>query len=56
LAGQLDPATLSDVDTVINLAGAGVGDKRRNDAYRHGRPAATAAVIICCAGMPARLA
>lgn len=33
-AGQLDPGALTGVDVVINLAGAGVGDKRWTDAYR----------------------
>jgi uncharacterized protein len=28
---ELDPAVLADVDAVINLAGAGIGDKRWND-------------------------
>jgi hypothetical protein len=34
-AGQLDPNALAGVDAVVNLAGAGVGDKRWNDRYRH---------------------
>ena len=33
-AGQLDPAVVADADAVVNLAGAGVGDKRWNDEYR----------------------
>lgn len=33
-AGHLDPAALSGIDAVINLAGAGVGDKRWTDAYK----------------------
>lgn len=33
-AAQLDPAVVADADAVINLAGAGVGDKRWNDEYR----------------------
>jgi len=33
-AGQLDPAALVGVDAVINLAGAGVGDKRWTDGYK----------------------
>ena len=32
--GVLDPAILDGADAVINLCGAGVGDKRWNDAYR----------------------
>jgi uncharacterized protein (TIGR01777 family) len=31
---ELDPAVLADVDAVINLAGAGIGDKRWNDARK----------------------
>ncbi|MGW3608030.1 TIGR01777 family oxidoreductase [Micromonospora sp. NPDC005161] len=33
-AGQLDPAAVAGSDAVVNLAGAGVGDKRWNDDYR----------------------
>lgn len=33
-AGQLDPTVVAGADAVINLAGAGVGDKRWNDAYK----------------------
>ncbi|HEU4350078.1 MAG TPA: TIGR01777 family oxidoreductase [Actinoplanes sp.] len=32
--GQLDPAVVGDADAVINLAGAGVGDKRWTAAYK----------------------
>jgi uncharacterized protein (TIGR01777 family) len=32
--GELDPEVLADADVVINLAGAGVGDKRWNARYR----------------------
>jgi uncharacterized protein (TIGR01777 family) len=32
--GQLDPAALAGADAVINLAGAGVGDKRWTDQYK----------------------
>lgn len=33
--GQLDPAALAGVDVVINLAGAGVGDKRWTSHYKN---------------------
>ena len=33
-AGEIDAASLEGADAVINLAGAGIGDKRWNDAYR----------------------
>ncbi|GAA1869440.1 TIGR01777 family oxidoreductase [Myceligenerans crystallogenes] len=33
-AGQLDPRVLEGVDAVVNLAGAGVGDRRWTAAYR----------------------
>jgi uncharacterized protein (TIGR01777 family) len=33
-AGQVDPSVLTGIDAVINLAGAGVGDKRWSDQYR----------------------
>jgi uncharacterized protein (TIGR01777 family) len=33
-AGQLDASALSTVDAVVNLAGAGVGDKRWTDQYK----------------------
>lgn len=33
-AGRLDRAVVSDVDAIVNLAGAGVGDKRWTDAYK----------------------
>src|SRR5690242_6591319 len=32
--GQLDPALIAAADAVINLAGAGVGDKRWTPAYK----------------------
>lgn len=32
--GRLDPAVLDGVDGVVHLAGAGIGDKRWNDAYK----------------------
>ena len=47
-AGILDPASLDDVDAVVNLAGAGVGDKRWTAEYkreiRHSRVDATRTV------------
>ena len=33
-AGDLDPAHLADIDVVVNLAGAGVGDKRWTPEYK----------------------
>lgn len=33
-SGKLDPASLDGCDAVIHLSGAGIGDKRWNDAYR----------------------
>ena len=33
-AGRLDPRALADVDAVVNLAGAGIGDKRWTDEYK----------------------
>lgn len=33
-AGTIDAASLEGVDAVVNLAGAGIGDKRWNDAYK----------------------
>ncbi|TVR22204.1 MAG: TIGR01777 family protein [Ilumatobacter sp.] len=33
-AGTIDHAALSDVDAVVHLAGAGIGDKRWTDAYK----------------------
>ncbi|WP_433343715.1 TIGR01777 family oxidoreductase [Micromonospora sp. CA-111912] len=54
---QLDPAVVADADAVINLAGAGVGDKRWNDAYkrliRSSRVDTTTTLAITIAGMPA---
>jgi len=32
--GELDPAAIDGMDAVINLSGAGVGDKRWNDTYK----------------------
>ncbi len=33
-SGQLDPASLDGVDAVINLSGAGIGDRRWTDEYK----------------------
>ena len=33
-SGEFDPAALADVDAVVNLCGAGVGDKRWSGAYK----------------------
>src|SRR5262245_51369897 len=33
-AGVLDAADLSDLDAVVNLAGAGIGDHRWTDSYK----------------------
>ncbi len=34
VAGQLEPAAIDGADAVINLAGAGIGDKRWTDSYK----------------------
>jgi uncharacterized protein len=34
-AGELDPTLVADADVVVNLAGAGVGDKRWNGGYKN---------------------
>lgn len=56
-AGHLDPAALSGIDAVINLAGAGVGDKRWTDAYkrllRTSRIDSTGTLARTIAGRPA---
>ncbi|MFI6820772.1 TIGR01777 family oxidoreductase [Micromonospora sp. NPDC050187] len=53
---QLDPAVVAGVDAVVNLAGAGVGDKRWNDAYRtlirSSRVETTSTLAITMAGLP----
>jgi hypothetical protein len=55
-AGQLDPAALAGVDAVINLAGAGVGDRRWTDGYkevlRSSRVDSTATLATTIAGRP----
>ncbi|TDC22232.1 TIGR01777 family protein, partial [Micromonospora sp. 15K316] len=57
-AAQLDPAVVADADAVVNLAGAGVGDRRWNDAYRQlirsSRVDSTTTLAITIAGLPAQ--
>ncbi|WP_089157389.1 TIGR01777 family oxidoreductase [Micromonospora sp. NBS 11-29] len=56
-AAQLDPQVVADADAVVNLAGAGVGDKRWNDDYRKlirtSRVDSTTTLAITIAGLPA---
>ncbi len=56
-AAQLDPQVVADADAVVNLAGAGVGDKRWNDEYkrliRSSRVDTTTTLAITMAGLPA---
>ncbi|MGR6321255.1 TIGR01777 family oxidoreductase [Micromonospora soli] len=56
-AAQLDPAVVADADAVVNLAGAGVGDKRWNDEYkkviRSSRVDSTTTLAITIAGLAA---
>lgn len=56
-AGQLDPAVVAGADTVVNLAGAGVGDKRWTDDYRRvirsSRVDSTTTLAVTIAGLPA---
>ncbi|SCF01328.1 hypothetical protein GA0074696_2216 [Micromonospora purpureochromogenes] len=56
-AAQLDPAVVAEADAVVNLAGAGVGDKRWNDDYRKlirsSRVDTTTTLAIAIAGLPA---
>ncbi|SIN11512.1 TIGR01777 family oxidoreductase [Micromonospora cremea] len=56
-AGQLDPAAVAGSDAVINLAGAGVGDKRWNGDYRRlirtSRVDSTSTLATTIAGLPA---
>lgn len=55
-AGQLDPAALAGVDVVLNLAGAGVGDRRWTDAYRallrSSRVDTTTTLAVAIANLP----
>ncbi|MFE9204736.1 TIGR01777 family oxidoreductase [Micromonospora sp. NPDC007230] len=56
-AAQLDPAVVVDADAVVNLAGAGVGDRRWNDEYkrliRSSRVDTTTTLAITIAGLAA---
>ncbi|MFE9652322.1 TIGR01777 family oxidoreductase [Micromonospora sp. NPDC006431] len=56
-AAQLDPAVVADADAVVNLAGAGVGDRRWNDEYkrliRTSRVDTTTTLAITIAGLAA---
>ncbi|MFG3686451.1 TIGR01777 family oxidoreductase [Micromonospora sp. NPDC047740] len=56
-AAQLDPAVVADADAVVNLAGAGVGDRRWNDEYkrliRSSRVDTTTTLAITIAGLAA---
>ncbi|MGC4896849.1 TIGR01777 family oxidoreductase [Micromonospora sp. DT31] len=56
-AAQLDPQVVADADAVVNLAGAGVGDKRWTDDYRRlirtSRVDTTTTLAVTIAGLPA---
>jgi uncharacterized protein len=56
-AGQLDPSLVAGADAVINLAGAGVGDKRWTSAYksriRSSRVDSTGTIARTIANLPA---
>ncbi|MET8044761.1 TIGR01777 family oxidoreductase [Micromonospora sp. NPDC005215] len=55
-AAQLDPAVVAEADAVVNLAGAGVGDKRWDDDYRRlirtSRVDSTTTLATTVAGLP----
>ena len=55
--GELDPAALADADAVINLAGAGVEDKRWTESYkdimRSSRLDPTETIAATLAALPA---
>ncbi|MEU8297146.1 TIGR01777 family oxidoreductase [Micromonospora sp. NPDC048909] len=57
-AAQLDPAVVAQADAVVNLAGAGVGDRRWNAEYRQlirsSRVDSTTTLAITIAGLPAQ--
>ncbi|MFJ6196240.1 TIGR01777 family oxidoreductase [Micromonospora sp. NPDC092111] len=56
-AAQLDPDLVAAADAVVNLAGAGVGDRRWNEEYRRlirsSRVDSTTTLAITIAGLPA---
>lgn len=56
-ASQLNPAAVAESDAIINLAGAGVGDKRWTDAYRavirSSRVDSTTTLAVTIAGLNA---
>ncbi|WP_091077034.1 TIGR01777 family oxidoreductase [Micromonospora nigra] len=56
-AAQLDPTLVAEADAVVNLAGAGVGDRRWNEEYkrliRASRVDTTSTLAITIAGLPA---
>ena len=56
-AGELDPTLIADADVVVNLAGAGVGDKRWNGGYkntlRSSRVDTTGTIARAIANLPA---
>ncbi|GAB3985150.1 TIGR01777 family oxidoreductase [Plantactinospora veratri] len=56
-AGQLDPATLADVDAVVNLAGANIGDRRWTPGFkevlRASRVDSTGTLARAIAALPA---
>jgi uncharacterized protein (TIGR01777 family) len=56
-AGRLDPAALDGTEAVVNLAGAGIGDKRWTDRYRRllvsSRVDTTSTLATAIAGLPA---
>ncbi|MEH1011651.1 TIGR01777 family oxidoreductase [Micromonospora sp. CPCC 206060] len=56
-SAHLDPAAVAEADAIINLAGAGVGDKRWNDTYRalirSSRVDSTTTLAVTIAGLPA---
>ncbi|PZF83877.1 TIGR01777 family oxidoreductase, partial [Micromonospora deserti] len=57
-AAQLDPAVVAQSDAIVNLAGAGVGDRRWTDEYRRlirsSRVDTTTTLAITIAGLPAQ--
>ncbi len=54
---QLDPAVVAEADAVVNLAGAGVGDKRWDERYkrliRSSRVDSSTTLAVTIAGLPA---